>query len=487
MSKPTKETIKKASLIQLSDYIVNNLPQMAIHNNDLYMYNGKYYEELTDHEIGQRVFDYFLDVAPSVWSPAKAKNIIEGIKYHPNIRKVKEFDQYNNLLNLNNGVLNMDTRELIAHKPEYNFTTAVDVDYNPEALDASFFIKTLQQIFLNPDGTYDSGSIENVLQLGGYLIYPQTKINGLFIFYGEGSNGKSIIMDEVYQMFFDEKFISALSLNTLSKESAFARKLLMTSRVNFATEQKADVIESEEIKKITDGSNISIARKFKDEITFKPKTKILVACNKLPRFKDTTYGTKRRLFILKFKNQFMADKTLYNQIENPGKKRIFLAGNKDEIVANLKKEKSAIFNLFLESLDILKKNNWIFKHNKNTEEVMEEYNEESDPTGQWIKDNFEIDETETEIIDLPTIVREYNEWYMINNNDQKYMSSSRAISKKIKDLFRIESFKYTKRDSNGLIKCNIAFNLKRKINKWEEAINNSQTSESLDQPNIFGT
>jgi putative DNA primase/helicase len=457
------DDIKPASLIELSDYIINDIPPLAYSHGDLYYYNGKFYEELNTHGIGQYVYAFYLKYAPQLWNPSKVDNIIKAIKHHPKIKQVNEFDYYENLININNGVYDFDAQKLLPHSSDYLFTACVDVNYDENSKDAPNFVRIVKDIFKNPDNSYDTESIENIFKLGGYLIYPQVKINQLFLFYGEGSNGKSIIMDDIYQMFFDKKFISALSLNTLSKESSFTRAKLMTSRVNFATEQKADVIESEELKKITDGSNISIERKFKESITFKPKTKIIVACNNLPKFKDSTYGTKRRLFIIKFKNKFITSKRLYRTIQNPQEKRIYLAANRDELVAKLKEEKSAIFNIFLIALKGLKENNWSFTESENMSEVLKEYNEESDPAGQWLDATFTLDEN-TDIpargfITLVEIMDKYKDWYDDNYHDRKFMVSSRSMGKKIRDIFRTEGIMHFYKKSNGAYSTTIAFNL----------------------------
>ena len=466
MPKYKSETIKNASFIQLSDMIVQELPQMAINNNDLYMYNGKYYEELTDHEIGQNVFNFFLEYAPSVWSPSKSKNVIEGIKYHSLIKRVKEFDNYNDLINVNNGIYDFKNKKLLDHSHTYNFTTLVDVDYDTKETDAKFFLETLDGIFRNADGTQDKDTIGNILKIGGYLVYPQNKINKLFLFYGEGSNGKSIIMDHVYKMFFDKKFISALSLNVLSSETSPSRKQLLTSRVNFATEQRSgEAIESDEIKKIISGEDISIRRMYQDTITFRPKCKIMVALNKMFKMKDTSYGIKRRLFLINFPNQFKI-KQEYNREKNPEKRRIFLANNEDEVIDNIKKEKTAIFNLFIGALDVLRNDNWAFTETDNAEKILKEYNEESDPTGEWLKESYEMTEDETEPIMLKDLYKDYCLWYDENNHNRNYMVTNRTLAKRVRDLFRIESFPFSGRDpyNVNIVRSGTAFTLKLKNN-----------------------
>lgn len=436
--KYTKEQLKNASLIELAEIIIQVMPQLAIYNEQLYCFNGKYYELFTKTEIGQIIFDFFKQHAPKLYTPKRTADITYTLKFHPSIKRVKEFDNYDNLINLNNKVLNLDTKETFPHSPDYLFTTAIDVDYDPNNIKAPFFMKTLKDIFRIDKDNTDDATIMNILQLGGYLIYPKVKMNKLFLFFGEGSNGKGIIM-YTYQLFFDDKFVSGLSLNVLSQESSFARKSLITSRVNFATEQKAGNVESDELKKISAGEHISIDRKHEDTIIHRVKTKILVSLNKLAKFKDVSYGMKRRLFIIKFKNRF-EEPDKYKKYPNPEVLGIYPQGNEDEIKKQIKKEKSAILNLFLKALDELKTNNWKFIETKNSKEVFGEYNEEADPTGNWLEKNYEVDYKQTTATKLNDIFFEYEAWYENNYNDKKYMVSKRMFSKRIKDLFRVEAF-----------------------------------------------
>ena len=284
----------------------------------------------------------------------------------------------------------------------------------------------------------------------------------MFIFYGQGANGKSMIMEHVYKMFFTKENMSALSLNTLSSESSFARHKLMHSRINFATEQKAGLIESEELKKIISGETISVDRKNRDWIDIEPNCKVLIAANRLPYFKDTTHGTDRRLHIFYFPNRFMHAKE-YAQENDREERGIYLAENEDVMIANLKAEASAILNIFLVALQDLKKSGWYFPPTKNSQKIKQEYKEESDPVGSWLRETYERGPANLDnIVTTRQMVLDYQDWNAFVHASSKPVSST-FMAKKAREVFGIAPFRYNTRDVVSQKPTSLsAFHLRRK-------------------------
>lgn len=433
--------LAKASPIEVADELVGLFNQMIISDDILYTFNGKTYETLTDFEIGQQIYNLYVKNNPEAWSPNKSNAITIAMKYHPGIKRVAALDDYDDYINLNNGILQFSTRTLIPHSPDFYFTSIVSIDYDPspDSQMSPALNSLLDSIFTNDDHTPDIHTIDNIIQLGGYLIYPKIKMEKMFIFYGGGSNGKSLLIDYVYKLFFDRKFISSLSLNVLSNEASTARKQLLTSRVNFATEQRAGDLESEELKKVVTGEDISIERKYEDNINFKAKCKILIAGNRFIRFKDTSEGLRRRLLIFHFKNRFETNKKKYLSLVNPASKRIFPAADKDALTSALFAERSAILNMFLDGLQRLKDNNWQFYESENSEEIFNEYLEESDYLGTWLEEHFVPTPDATMHIGVKEIQDNYRKWWEYNFPDKKFDVSTKLMGRRIKDIFRIDS------------------------------------------------
>jgi phage/plasmid-associated DNA primase len=304
----------------------------------------------------------------------------------------------------------------------------------------------------------------------------------MFIFFGTGSNGKSIIIEHIYKKFFDKKFMSSMSLNALSKEDNAARKQLLTARVNFATEQKASSdIESDELKKIINGEDISIRRMYQDTITHAPKCKIMVAENRFARFKDTSEGTRRRLFMINFPNRFEKDPVKYKKIKNPRQYRVFPALYEEDIIKNLNNELPAILNIFLDGLEELRKNHWNIIESKNSEDIFNEYIKESDYVGSWLEENFEKDDNEKESLSVKEVLNKYREWWLYHFPEKKFDMSTKLLGRRIKELFRIDSHQLVVRIGEDNITTTSVYYLKTKIDETWELIHNSQPTNDLKQ------
>ena len=452
-----KEILKSTNLISIANQAIKDLPKLAVLSEDLYQYTDNFWQPMLDLEIGQHIYTLFSTHYSKGWTPQKARNVIEAVKFHPDIIKVEEFDNYpgKNLMNLQNGVLDLDNLKspLLPHDSKYLFTSVIPVDYDPTNTDCPNFLNFLKDTFRNPNGSIDDGMCNTVITLGGYLIYPKVRVKKLFVFYGNGSNGKSILMDHIFSLFFNQRNVTDLSLNILANEDNTARGDLIISRINMCGEQKGGSIASDEIKKIVSGETISVKRHYKNSRKrFKPHTKVLVSGNDRIYLQDSTYGADRRLFPIDFLNKFVpkqeylvAEKE-YAKLElTPEQKRVFLGREELEMAEEFKTEAPAILNLFLRGLQELKENNWKFKRHASILAAEEAYKEVSDPTMMWLSSAFEESNNPVDVdfITLQAMFDTYIIWFGITFTQNKKRSplSKHLLSKKIRDHFRIDSLR----------------------------------------------
>ncbi len=459
-------------------YLVDDFSNFAYFDKDLYQFNGTNYEPFTEMMMDRHIRNFYVQNGlENKYSVAKARELKAMIKFDPNIQ-IAQFDDYDHLVNLNNGIYNYDTKELIPHSKEYKFTYKLDVNYDKYRTECPTFTRFLEGCFADSgnwnDGyIYDKDTVENIIRLCGYLLYPRNTIEGLFIFLGEGSNGKSVLMD-VLRMFFPDKYITNLSLNTISNEDGFQREKLIRSRINFCTEQRGGSINAEELKKVASGEGITVQRKFNEAFDFRSHTKIVVSANNMPYFNDNTYGILRRLYMFSFKNKFVTKKD-YDKETHHARKRIFLQAEKNSLLDKLKEEKEAIFNLFLDGLERLKNDEWQFIDTVNMSEIKREYIEGSDTLSTWINNNF-IQGTEDhyEFISTEDIYNEFKNWYY-SNFGKNTTYSALAMVKKLRSIFRLgepERMMINGRRITG-------YNLIRRSDLSEPQISEAKTAEEL--------
>jgi putative DNA primase/helicase len=103
--------------------------------------------------------------------------------------KQEEFDSNQWLSNCLNGTINLKTGELLPHQREHLITRMIPVTYDPNA-DCPLWLD-----FIN-DITNGNSEIAGFLQrAAGYSLTGETSEECLFINYGVGRNGKSVLLN----------------------------------------------------------------------------------------------------------------------------------------------------------------------------------------------------------------------------------------------------------------------------------------------------
>lgn len=453
-----KKIKNKGSLLAI--HFIKSIPDLKKDEKNLYKYNGTHYDFYDEDSQRDDIYQFMED--NNIIESFKGnliKDIILSLRSMPNIERVK-MNEYNNLLNVRNGIVDLDNEELMPHSKDFNFSYILDVDYDKEAKDCPYFLSLLGDIFNDENDT-----IMNVCRIGGYLLYPQNKMEIMFFFLGDGANGKSILL-EIYQLFFPPDNISSLTLQQLSKDT-FMRSELLKSRVNIASETKGGKIDSEEIKKIVTGEPVTIDIKYSKPISFRPFTKIIIASNSRPYFNDTSHGIMRRLHIIEFKSTFM-DKDQYNEEYNHKERRIFKKIPKDTIFKHINEEKSAIFNLFIKSLKNLKDMKFVLPESNNTKLIKTEYLEIADTLGTFLREYYEIDKDNT--LNIKDILNHFHSIYTENFPDKKFNYSTKGMGKNVKSIFKVEPVYKVLKNRDGVREKSTMYPLKLKQFNLEDEL-----------------
>ena len=211
------------------------------------------------------------------------------------------------MLNCDNGIVNLQTAELIPHTSEYLFTTKSNIEYNLDATCAKFE-KWLKFILQDDPDKY-----ETILDYMAYAISGVKVSNEKFLlFTGGGANGKSVLA-KIMGMLMGDYFTFTKSNSFMN----FGKEIVIGSRM-VAFEELPKYADSEfweEIKDLSSGGVAVINRKFKKEFRHPCWAKFLFICNELPYGTDSNEGFYRRFLIIKFNRQFK-DSEKINGIEN---------------------------------------------------------------------------------------------------------------------------------------------------------------------------
>ncbi|GAI11064.1 unnamed protein product, partial [marine sediment metagenome] len=112
--------------------------------------------------------------------------IIAHIKHSTYVRR-RKFNSEKGILNLENGLFDIQTNELSPHTPEFLSTIRIPVIYDSSAdcpRIRRFFTEVLRQ-----------EDIPVIEELFGYCLIPDYAIQRAFLFLGDGANGKSSLLE----------------------------------------------------------------------------------------------------------------------------------------------------------------------------------------------------------------------------------------------------------------------------------------------------
>lgn len=168
--------------------------------------------------------------------------------------------------------------------------------------------------FLN-DISCNNAELEKVIcECLGCMLAPTNHFGKIFIWYGNGANGKTVLV-KVMQTIMGDLLTNCniLKINdrfTLSR--AYKGIANITDDVGVTTIKETGLLKS-----IIDGSEIEIERKYYDPIKWQPNSQFVMCCNQVPSIKDTTKGMLRRLAFIPFDLQLKEneiDRDLFNKL-----------------------------------------------------------------------------------------------------------------------------------------------------------------------------
>lgn len=200
------------------------------------------------------------------------------------------FDRQRYLLNLRDGVYDLEAGELLPHSPELYLMQQARVMYDAAAT-APRWERFLAQT--QPE----QARRDYLARVVGYTLTADTSEQCIFVHVGTGANGKSVFLDVVMAL-MGEYAQSVPSSTLLASKSEgvpndvarmVGKRLLST--VETSAGKKLD---EELVKQLTGGDTISARFMRAEFFDFKPVGKIHLATNHLPHV-GSGYGTARRL------------------------------------------------------------------------------------------------------------------------------------------------------------------------------------------------
>jgi putative DNA primase/helicase len=201
------------------------------------------------------------------------------------------------LLNCTNGVLDLETGNLLAHAREFLCTKNLNIPFDKDASCPRWF-EFLDQIFER------NQSLINFLQRAvGYSLTGKTIEQVLFLLYGTGANGKTTFIEIMKALLGpyakQANFETFLAAKMPSNHNDLAR--FQGARFVAAVEAgEGRTLDETIVKQVTGGDSITTRFLYKEYFEFRPQLKLWLVANDKPRVVGTDEAIWRRIRLVPF-------------------------------------------------------------------------------------------------------------------------------------------------------------------------------------------
>jgi putative DNA primase/helicase len=209
------------------------------------------------------------------------------------------------LLNCLNGIVDLRTGEMKSHDPDEFITLLAPVEYNPKVRSTTWESVLAKVTLESERGTKP---LANFMQRWfGYCATGSTREQSFVIHYGQGSNGKSTILDTVAEVLGDYAATAAPGLLVSNGKDRHPTELadLFGRRMVTAHEtSEGGVLREDTVKQITGSDKVKARFMRADFFEFDPTHKIQMLTNHKPVIKGQDNGIWRRVLLVPYLARF---------------------------------------------------------------------------------------------------------------------------------------------------------------------------------------
>jgi P4 family phage/plasmid primase-like protien len=329
-------------------------------NEDIYCYDNKkgvYVagQEWRIKELGQLLH-------PSI-TTHELHEVINQIKRRTFVDR-SCFDSDIDILNVQNGLLNIHTLRFTKHSPNHLSIVQLPIKYKKKSKCPNI-LKFLGQVLKSKD-------VFTALELFAYCLYRTSKYQKALLCVGKGANGKSTFLS-LFEHFLGKENTGHVSLQDIVS-NRFATARLYGKLANIFADLKNDKLTNTGFfKMLVSGDTMKAEKKHCEPFDFENYAKLLFSANEIPQSEDKTYAYFRRWIIFFFGNVFEGDNKDTNLIDR----------------LTTEEEMSGLLNLALIALKQLIKDNG-FIHVDDITTIQKDYTLHSNNVQKFVRDRCEI-------------------------------------------------------------------------------------------------
>ena len=330
------------------------------------------------------VMSYIRDRYGKYATGSKLTSTLKLIQTDSKVLSDAPISEFNSLplISFLNGTLHIDMKTgkgvIKKHSRDDFVTTQMPYYYNPKA-ECPNWEKFLNDITA---GRKDDQAV--IQEFAGYILSPDCRFQKALMLKGGGSNGKSVVFNILSAALGGisrdgRGYISGSEPSKWAKD--FRLMPFRTAWLNISSDMENDFRGAEgAFKKIVAGEVLEDSYKFKDSIHFKPRTKLIMACNYFPSVNDTSDGFMRRWLIVELPMHYVEKE----KVKSKRNDREFDPFLEDKLM----KELPGIFNWMLKGLQRLLAQKQ-FTHTSRQDALIQEFRRANNPLYSFVEEKQE--------------------------------------------------------------------------------------------------
>lgn len=233
------------------------------------------------------------------------RQVMELLRYTAPVVAVRK---YRNLIPVNNGIFDYDTKKLLPFSPDYVFVSKCKVNFNAAA--------TNVVIHNDDDGTdwdvdswihelTDDPQVEQLIwQIIGAVIRPNVRWDKVIMPYStKGNNGKGTLCRLLRNLCGEGNYTS-IAINDMSKNFRLAPLLSASAVIVDENNVTGYLDDASTFKALITGDKVQIEAKYKNPVDFRFSGLMVQCVNFLPRVNDKTSSFYRRILMVPFEKCF---------------------------------------------------------------------------------------------------------------------------------------------------------------------------------------
>ncbi len=411
-----KQADKKAGFSHndFGDQLIQEFKIIEV-NGVLYVYEDGYYQ--ADDKI---IENKMIELYPSILQRQRTE-VLAYIKIKTHINAT-DLNVNPYILNLKNTRLDIRSGECLEFTPEAIEFDRIPVVYDPSAYCADLD-KMLNRVFLG-----DREVINLFEEMIGYGLIKHSRYQKAFLCYGQGSNGKSTILDLI-RTFVGMRNYSAIPLEKVTERFATAELEHKLFNIGDDVDNVA-LKDTGTLKKVFAGNALMVERKGERPYTIEPYATHIYSCNAIPRSFDKSDGFYRRWLLIPFNARFSIDDEDYDPMIT------------DKITAPT--ALSYLLNIAIRGAQRLIRNGR-FTEPQVVIDALEAYKADNSTVLSWIEDK-ELDEDY--LLEKPrdVLYSEFSDWCKISGIKSGNITGKKTFFKEVIQKFDFEEKPKQKND-----------------------------------------